>query len=90
MEEQKPKPDAKEEQNQKLKESIKKFSESYVTLNANAKVIFENQILAQMKTMDKRTRLLYEALLESTKNGHNTDRIIKEMEKADRAAKHGV
>ena len=88
MEQQKPTP--KEDQNQKLKESIKKFSDSYAALNANGKVLFENQILAQMKTMDKRTRHLYEALLESTKNGHGIDRIIKEMEKADRAAKHGI
>ena len=79
-----------EDQNGKLKESIKKFAESYKNLNGNAKVIFENQILAQMRTMDSRTKLLYEALLDATKNDLNIDKTIKEMERADRVAKSGI
>ena len=79
-----------EDQNGKLKESIKKFAESYKNLNGNAKIIFENQILAQMRTMDSRTKLLYEALLDATKNDLNIDKTIKEMERADRVAKSGI
>ncbi len=76
--------------NEKLIDSIKKFVTSYNVLSPAGKTAFASQLKAQMKRMDKRTRLLYEALLEATKNELGIEKTIKEMEKADRQAKDGI
>ena len=75
---------------EKLKASIKKFSESYRTLTQAGKTAFQKQLNTQIRTADDRTKKLYEALIEATKNELNIDRTIQEMEKADKQAKHGV
>ena len=76
--------------NEKLVESIKRFTAAYKALNAPGKVAFQNQIIAQMKNMDERTKALYQALLEATKNEYNIEKTIKEMEHADKVSKAGI
>jgi len=74
----------------KLKQSIKKFSDSYKTLTPAGKTTFQKQLNSQIKTCDDRTKKLYEALVEATQNEANVDKIIQAMEKADKQARHGV
>ncbi len=74
----------------KFVESIKKFSASYKVLNPAGKMAFANQIKAQMRTMDARTKKLYEALLEATKEEKSIEVTIKMMEKADKEIKSGI
>ena len=76
--------------NERLVESIKKFSASYNALNQAGKTAFQNQINAQCKKMDERTKKLYEALIEATKEGKNIEKTITAMEKADKQARHGI
>ncbi len=68
----------------RLQDSIKKFHASYTALTAAGKTAFATQIKNQLKTMDDRTRRLYEALIASTKKGLSIDQVIEEMEKADK------
>ena len=78
------------EADEKLIESIKKFMSSYKALAPAAKKTFEMQINNQIKTMDKRTKMLYESLVESAKNEMSIEKTIKEMEKTDNRARHGI
>ena len=78
------------ETDKKLTDSIDKFMSSYKSLSPTAKKTFELQINNQIKTMDKRTRMLYEALVEAAKGEMNIQKTITEMEKADNRAKHGI
>ncbi|MCX5749661.1 MAG: hypothetical protein NTZ10_05410 [Candidatus Saganbacteria bacterium] len=79
-----------EDPNTKLVESIKKFAASYRVLTPQGKTAFQNQINIQMKTMDERTRKLYQALIDSTKNDLNVDKTVQEMERADKRYKSGM
>jgi len=74
----------------KLKQSIKKFSDSYKTLTPAGKASFQKQLNSQIKTCDDRTKKLYEALVEATQNEANIEKIIQAMEKADKQARHGI
>lgn len=78
------------EADSKLIDSIKKFMSSYKSLSPTAKKTFEVQIANQIKTMDKRTKMLYESLVEAAKNDMGIEKTIKEMEKADNRARHGI
>jgi len=73
-----------------LKESIKKFADSYKALSPTGKVAFKNQLEVQLKKEDARTKKLYEALFEATSNDSGIEKTIQAMEKADRQAKHGI
>ncbi|MFA5103822.1 MAG: hypothetical protein WC527_01410 [Candidatus Margulisiibacteriota bacterium] len=73
-----------------LKESIKKFSESYKGLSPAGKAAFQKQLEMQLRKEDDRTKKLYEALIEATKNEAGIEKTIQTMEKADRLAKHGI
>ncbi len=73
-----------------LRESIKKFSESYRNLSPAGKTAFQKQLEVQLKKEDDRTKKLYEALIEATKNDAGIEKTIQAMEKADRQAKHGI
>ena len=75
---------------EKLKQSIKKFSESYRSLAPAGKVAFQKQLNVQIRTSDDRTKKLYEALIEATKNESSIEKTIQTMENADKQAKHGV
>lgn len=76
--------------NERLIESIKKFASSYNALSPAGKTSFQNQINAQARKMDDRTKKLYEALVEATKEGRNVDKTIQAMEKADKQLKYGI
>ena len=76
--------------NNKLIESIKKFVASYKALSPAGKNAFQNQINGQIKNMDTRTKKLYETLIAATKDDLSTEKIIKEMERADKESKHGI
>lgn len=76
--------------NVKLIESIKKFSSAYGALTPEGKNAFQNQINAQLKKMDDRTKKLYMALIDATKEGLDINKTIATMEKADRQAKAGI
>lgn len=78
------------EANEKLIESIKKFSSAYNVLTPEGKNAFQNQITAQMRKMDDRTRKLYSALIDATKEGLDINKTIASMEKADRELKAGI
>jgi hypothetical protein len=73
-----------------LKESIKKFADSYKNLSPAGKAAFQKQLEMQLKKEDERTKKLYESLIEATKNEAGIEKTIQAMEKADRQAKHGV
>lgn len=75
---------------QLLKENIKKFIDSYKNLSPAGKTQFEQQLMLQIKKEDERTKTLYMALLNATKKDLSIEKIIEEMEKADRQFKHGV
>lgn len=85
-----------EQQNQggdpsvKLLDSIKKFAASYKALTPQGKIAFQNQIMLQMKSMDERTKKLYQALIDATKNDLSVDKTIQEMERADKLYKSGM
>lgn len=73
-----------------LKESIKKFTDSYKGLSPTGKTAFQKQLEMQLKKEDDRTKELYKALIEATKNESGIDKTIQAMEKADKQAKHGI
>jgi len=79
-----------EDSNKKLEESIAKFSTAFKALSPAAKVAFQNQITAQMRKMDDRTKKLYETLIKSAQDGFDTKKTIGEMEKTDRQTKGGI
>lgn len=74
----------------KLIESIKKFASSYKSLTPQGKIAFQNQITVQMRTMDDRTKRLYQALIDATKNGLGIEKTIQEMERTDKLYKSGM
>lgn len=76
--------------NAKLIESIKKFAGAYNALTPEGKNAFQNQITAQMRKMDARTKKLYSALIDATKEGFDIKKTIASMEKADREVKAGI
>ena len=73
-----------------LRESIKKFSDSYKGLSPTGKVAFQKQLEMQLKKEDDRTKKLYAALIEATTTEAGIEKTILAMEKADRQAKHGI
>lgn len=73
-----------------LKESIKRFTDSYKGLSPAGKAAFQKQLEAQLRKEDARTKKLYEALIEATKNEAGIEKTISAMEKADKQAKHGI
>lgn len=73
-----------------LRDSIKKFTDSYKGLSPAGKAAFQKQLELQLKKEDTRTKKLYEALIEATKNDSGIEKTIQAMEKADKQAKHGI
>ncbi len=73
-----------------LRESIKRFSDSYKGLSPAGKAAFQKQLENQLKKEDERTKKLYEALIEATKNESGIEKTILAMEKADKQARHGI
>jgi len=68
----------------KLQAEIKKFLEVYSVLSSEGKAQFEAQMAGAIKDRDERTKKLYQALLQSAKEGKGIEGAIEAMEKASR------
>jgi len=69
--------------NEKLRQTISQFKKSYDVMSEGEKIKFENQIIDLTRTMDERTRRLYDALISAVKLGLNIDEAVCELQKVD-------
>lgn len=66
----------------KLETDIKRFLEVYKVLPPEGKAAFEAQMSAAVSKVDDKTKRLYQALLQSAKDGLSVDKAIQEMQRA--------
>ncbi len=70
------------EPEKKLENDVKKFLEVYKVLSAEGKAHFEAQLAGETKKVDKKTKNLYEVLLQAAKDGCDVGQAISRLKQS--------